>query len=424
MIEHAEQQVVLVTPGISVEVANAIGRRLDVSGDVLVTVVLDADPEAFRLGLGTIEGLRAMQTHAERHHLALQSQPGIRIGVLISDDTTLVFAPTPKLVEAGSTTPEKPNAIVLGGDAAHRVALAAGAPGSTGAETCGKPEAAQSIEVGERGLTPAEVRRAEDDLKRNPPQPFDLARRARVFSSKVQYVELEVSNYQVQQKEVTIPPDLLGLRDGGELRDRWRNSLRVLDAEFARAEVCLDASVPEQLTLVTPEFIRRRRTQLEKKYLFKVRGHGTMILRANQLQFEEDVRKFEALVIGFIHALRTKWQAHRDTLAKRLCDTLLPQVLGQVPDRYKKFNPFLSEDDIRQHLLNDLTKALDDDKVLEDPKVRLVFKGVTPESLRSGNFMQELAAAVQRDGMPKEAIGGLFTEADAVLEADRASPAT
>jgi hypothetical protein len=57
----------------------------------------------------------------------LREQPGVRIGVVISDDRTMVYAPVSRNVEAGSTTDEKPNAIMLNGSATENLAAAAGA---------------------------------------------------------------------------------------------------------------------------------------------------------------------------------------------------------------------------------------------------------------------------------------------------------
>ena len=74
----------------------------------------------------------------------LREQPGVRIGVVISDTTTMVYSPVSQNVEAGSTTVEKPNAIVLTGGAGDRIASAAGA--DTG-------ENAATPEVGNKALS-------------------------------------------------------------------------------------------------------------------------------------------------------------------------------------------------------------------------------------------------------------------------------
>jgi len=106
--------------------------------------------------------------------------------VVISDDTTKVYAPVSRNIEAGSTSVDKPNAIVLSGSAAARIARAAGSDTS---------EDAHPPEVGNKALEPAKVERMQTDLEANPPKPFDITRKMNVFTSKVQYVEFSASNY-------------------------------------------------------------------------------------------------------------------------------------------------------------------------------------------------------------------------------------
>ena len=89
---------------------------------------------------------------------------------VISDYRTMVYAPVSRNVEAGSTKEEKPNAIMLESAATANLAEAAGA-------SEGEPE------IGRTGMEPGRVAQMQADLKANPPQPFDLTRRLRIFTS-------------------------------------------------------------------------------------------------------------------------------------------------------------------------------------------------------------------------------------------------
>jgi hypothetical protein len=124
---------------------------------------------------------------------------GVRIGVVIADDTTMVYSPVSKNIEAGSTSVEKPNAIILSGSAADRIAKAAGSDRSDEAHTA---------EVGSTALEPAKVQAMQADLKANPPKPFDITRKLNVFTSKVQYVEFTASNYRLTTRQVRLPQRL------------------------------------------------------------------------------------------------------------------------------------------------------------------------------------------------------------------------
>ena len=137
-----------------------------------------------------LEVIRAASTKAL---FDLREQPGVRIGVVISDETTMVYSPVSKNIEAGSTSVEKPNAIVLTGGAGNRIATAAGADTS---EKAPKPE------VGEKALEPAKVEEMQANLKANPPKEFDFTRKLNIFSSKVQYVDFSASNYRLTTRQI------------------------------------------------------------------------------------------------------------------------------------------------------------------------------------------------------------------------------
>src|SRR5258708_7236152 len=92
-----------------------------------LTVILDADAEVYRMGYGDPEALEIIRKASKEAMFDLREQPGVRIGVVISDDRTMVYAPVSRNVEAGSTTEEKPNAIMLEGRSTETLAGAAGA---------------------------------------------------------------------------------------------------------------------------------------------------------------------------------------------------------------------------------------------------------------------------------------------------------
>ena len=120
--------------------------------------------------------LDVVRNASKANHFDLRVQPGVRIGVVISDDVTMLFAPVPMLIEAGSTTDEKPNAIIINGGDIGRIAEATGASDVN----------SKKQEVGTRAMTPELADALDRDLTANPPQKFDVARALRVFSSRVQ----------------------------------------------------------------------------------------------------------------------------------------------------------------------------------------------------------------------------------------------
>ena len=200
LIASARIRLVVIAPALTKPVADALSRRLGDLGQLSVTVILDADPEVYRLGFGDEQALNAIRAASATNLFDLREQPGVRIGVVISDATTMVYSPVSKNIEAGSTTTEKPNAIVLTGGAGDRIASAAGA--DTG-ESASKPE------VGDTALSPTKVAEMQSNLKANPPKPFDITRKMNIFTSRVQYVEFSVSNYQLTTRQSRCLPNSL-----------------------------------------------------------------------------------------------------------------------------------------------------------------------------------------------------------------------
>jgi hypothetical protein len=216
LIASARARLVVIAPALMKPVAAALSRRLDDLGQLSVTVILDADPQVYRLGFGDELALDAIRAASAKNLFDLREQPGIRIGVVISDATTLVYSPVSKNIEAGSMTIDKPNAIVLTGGAGDRIASAAGADTS---ENALKPE------VGNTALSADKVSEMQSNLKANPPRPFDITRKMNIFTSRVQYVEFSVSSYQLTTRQIPLPQELVDVADD-DLKNRITSRIR------------------------------------------------------------------------------------------------------------------------------------------------------------------------------------------------------
>src|SRR5574344_275791 len=136
LIGKAQQRVVFVAPGVHQTVAEALGKRLAEIDRLQVTVVIDPDEDVCRIGYGDAKGLELLSRYADRQSFALMAQPGLRVGVLLVDDVTLVWSPTPRSVEAAplghATTPTErsPNGLLLGANPGEQLAHAVSAAGT------------------------------------------------------------------------------------------------------------------------------------------------------------------------------------------------------------------------------------------------------------------------------------------------------
>ena len=180
-------------------------------------IILDADPEICRLGYGTVEALQLLHETASRLGGSLLHRPGIRICLLITDDITLVFSPTPLLVEGDASQFPRPNAIRFDRDSGAHAESASNAPSPV-----------QDLFQGGQQIDSARVEAVAKDLSDNPPQEFDLAQQVVVFNAQVEFVELELKGLSISRKTVPIPSDLMGLARDEKTQDLLRSTFKLV----------------------------------------------------------------------------------------------------------------------------------------------------------------------------------------------------
>lgn len=135
-------------------------------------MILDFDPEVFRLGYGKFDGLKVLESTATELGTMIQRQPGIRIGLVISDTTPMVYSPAPALIEAGATNLDSLNAVVF-----EKTLPEIERDWRRG------EDGARSQVVGLVKAAAADVQKVEIDLTNNPVQRFDIPRTVRVFNA-------------------------------------------------------------------------------------------------------------------------------------------------------------------------------------------------------------------------------------------------
>ena len=107
LIRATQHRLVCIAPGMSNKVAKALCEQWQRLGANAVNVILDVNPEVCRLGYGTMTALQALQSMATQLGTTVHHQPGIRTGIIITDDAMSVFAPVPLLIGASSHQPSQ-----------------------------------------------------------------------------------------------------------------------------------------------------------------------------------------------------------------------------------------------------------------------------------------------------------------------------
>ena len=383
LISCTRRRLVVISPGLSSNIARAIAEKWAELGGNAVQIVLDADPEICRLGFGELDSIKILRDTANQIGTEVRHQAGLRIGVVITDETTVIFSPTPLLLESNVSESTRSNAI--------RIDTPLAPP------ECSSREVEKSLGFESKPLTENLVRNAEKDLGSNPPVKFDLARKVRVFNAMFEFVEFELRGHRISRKRVPIPSDLMGLANDRKTQRLLHSSFQLIDEEAG----------------ISGDRLDRLKQRIVARHLVNFPGYGTVILRTNKERFKRAVRRLEQFIVCFRQRLENELQSAIESNRDALIKGLLPSVLAAPPDRWLKFlgSP-PREADVRNLLTAELSNAFKTaSEIVGDISLKVVFRGVTFESLNDPAFMR-----VARKAIPHLEV--LHEEYDAARQAD------
>lgn len=413
MIRSAKQRLVIVSPGLSVEVAVVLADRIcEDNYPRELSVTLDVDPEVCRLGYGQVESLDILRPALEFRARGLQIQKGVRIGILVSDDDILIFSPTPQLIEAGSNSAEKPNAIQIGGYGPEALSLACGAHDQ---QLMGADQ-----EVGLHLADESAVDQTKANLKENPPRQFDLARLERVFNYRLEFVDFSVEHYKLNTRSVPLSAELLGLAEEN-LQNRLRNTFRVFQASSSFEFEITDPANPESKLKVNEKMLQDEADKLRKDYFIPLgsSSYGSLILKREKPDFEAKVERLKELVKSYADCVRKDISKAIDVTREDLLSALWPRIKAAPPKQWLKRSAegHLSDSALRLRLEDEVDRAFGKVEAGFDPKVVCLFKGVTYETITSD---QHFRTAVEKY-FGKEEAEKLFSEHEASPVTDRSA---
>ena len=420
----AKDRVIFVAPGVSEAVAMALVDAHQHCRSV--TVILDADEEVCRIGYGDLNGFEYLTEHGWK--IELRKHSGVRLGLLMADKVVTIWSPTPRAVD-GDRKPDQPNAIVLDGGIAEDSTVGDPAQPETvqraivdttnpdgGTVPAGVFSLADQLamrlddeHIGEQRLQPEELKEVVKELKENPPAPFDLARKVRVFSSKFQYVETELRGAEWTERRIK----LSGLLLNSDLPDSLQDILETQIHPFrTRGDVPIDVPciVRGQIAYNQHgEKIRVPMTQrdmegiwkdIRDRYLFRVPGFGSLVRKRELASFRSEAEAFERVLQDW--ATQFRQQAKQDE------DDLVSDIVNSIEGRIEQSG---RKEDFHKIDLNTVVRSgLAGMRVIQ-PHVRIVIKDVSWESSRD----QEFTTALRR-ALPAEDLRGWFDEFVAAQE--------
>lgn len=404
-INAATDRVIYVAPAISVAVAKALAAACIRSQRVSFTVVLDPDEAGYRLGFGDVEGLKLLHTVANDYQLAIREQAGLRIGLLVVDSTVLIWSPTARAVEDQREGQES-NGVDLGSrvliedERQADVADGGGEPAVTGMaaylnEVLAADDAVTPVnkaEIGKVPMRPEHIQATVESLTANPPAPFDLARSTRVFSTKFQYVELEMRGAEWTRREIKLDSVLLNADAPDEIQEAFETRVKPYshmgDVEIevpviAMGQIAYTQKGEKILAPMKQSQLEKSWKELRQRYVVHLPGFGWLLRRTDKQKFEAEIKAFETVVTDWVKGFRAKVAEEDDALIDRIVSTVSERV---ARSRMKK-PP--GDDEIRNIVTDGIERLR-----ITDPKIKVIFKDVSWESTRDEEFKSALGKAL------------------------------
>lgn len=384
-IQSATTRVVFFAPGVSEVVSKALIACMQVGRVKQIMLVLDGDEEACRLGYCDAPSLEKLFAAAQQSNIPLKRQPGLRIGLLMTDDNVLVWTPTPLMFEAPRQRAE-PNGMVLTPQTFKELPQALGVDPD-------KPNT--PAEIGTVALKVDEVQKVVAAIKAAPPAPFNLARLSRVFSSKFQFIETVLRGAELTKREMRLDSLILNSDAPEALRPLLHTTIQPFSTD-ADKTVEVGVLVNGELAYrKTGEMLTRPTTQTEMRaywdaltdqYIVNLPGFGKIIRVSDKAKFEEGRAAFELILKA--------WVAGFQLLVKGDHDKRVAKVVELIVSRMEKAS---EKEKLTRAAINLLVrKGLDNLRVIE-PGVKVVFKNITVESTRDQEFLDILKKSLSAE---------------------------
>lgn len=418
LISEAHKRVVFIAPGVRGAVADALisaAQRLPRN----VSVILDVDPEVCRLGYGEIDALKKLKEfhYSEPNLYAepnfLLSQPGVRIGVLIVDDDTLFYSPTPLLIEAGPTkqsnspqTSLKPNGIII----------RAGVPPSL-AKACAPNVDSSTREIGHENVKDLDIKNAADSLKECPPKKFDLARQERVFSSKLCFMELEITNYKIASKTIKLDSALFVFDK--DTQKKLSNRFKAFDEEQLPKDV--EYVQPDgRRIFISMESMEKEIEDLRKEYLIPVGKWGKVILRRRMDEFKGKVKEIENKLKKYKEDIDKDAAEIAQAAYQKLAEDISLKVLEKPPAALRNRLALVVNKEEKVRIIQGYISGQSDREVQRllkafNPKTEMISKDITYQTFSDPEFVAYLE---KPEALGKDCIKRIFEEHDSVREVE------
>ena len=327
-----------------------------------------------------------MKTHALRLsrtknlHFAIAPFPrfsaneakGLRICALVYDDEGIIFAPTPLLIEAGKKEPDQPNAIKASPDQVKAIIIAL-VPSIDQEDLF---ESSPTPEIGGTEISPLQIQQVTNSIQQNPLQKFDVARRVQVFSSAIEFVELELKGCEIQRHTVSISADLLVGKADTQTKKQLKAGFNIIEKGSSLSGVS----------------IRNQLNELKKKHTRIIPKYGHVLLKSNKNSFIEAVEELKKQISIFQSDVEKNISSEIEKAKDRLLDMLYPAAKENPPDDlHAQVNGNPSEEQVKRYLKLKLDSIFPTpEKLINAMSLSYIVKAVTYETISCEDFQESI----------------------------------
>lgn len=343
-LDKAKERVIIAAPGFTDKVSARLINCSDRIGKKNVYVIIDDDPEAVRLGYGSFDTFKTIFLNK----VTLKKQPGIRIGLLIVDDKSFVFNPTPQIIEEEPTKNNIPNAIKLSTNEGNEILDSLFPPDSLF-------EDEREAEIGAEKLTENEIKEIKTDLENRPPIKPELERKIRVINSQFQFVEIELTGARLQNHSFSLNGKDLGIKNDTIAR-------RVT----ARYKLFDD----DQIKKISKKFdLEDKLNKIKKHFLQNIPKYGNIIDKENRMEFDKAIANFK-------EAIDEEKESIKEDLSK-LLEKSREKIQPWMKQNLKRLNKQELESILFPNSIEQLDKFIENYLGSKFPTVNSILKNIS-----------------------------------------------
>jgi len=391
-IRRANRRVVYISPGIWLPVAESLIEYKENNTEAALEIILDSDPQIFRLGYGNYEAIVALKNA----NIAIRKCSGIRVGLLITDEKAWFFTPTPRLVEEelSSRSEFSPNSIFVSTKQADEL-LYSIAPHLIIDDRVEQEVASEKppivkvpiSEIANEIFDTRDIEEIEKNLEKSPPQQFDLARQVNVYSSYIQFVELNLEGTHLSRHTITIPKELINLASDENDQDRLKASYQLLEPGGKAS----GKEMQDKMRKIRSNYIKSLGN-----------GYGNVILKQCKNKFIKEIEELEKELEEYKGTVKDNLIKDFNLCKDRLINILSPIVKENPPEDLKNFTLDITDEVLQKYLNEKLDKIIPDvEDFVSDMAIKYQFKDVTYETLHDKEFIEKLKKALPYTDFPE-----------------------